>query len=62
VIVRRYEEGLTIREIAMEQRLLKTTVQDALARGGTTIREQRAEHKPLAHSGLRTPDGASSSH
>jgi hypothetical protein len=43
VIIRRHEEGLTIREIAAEQRLPKTTVQDALARtevarphGGTT--------------------------
>jgi DNA-directed RNA polymerase specialized sigma24 family protein len=38
VIVRRYDEGLTIREIAAEQRLPKTTVQDALARTEVAMR------------------------
>jgi DNA-directed RNA polymerase specialized sigma24 family protein len=34
VLVERYEAGQTIREIAAEQDLPKTTVQDALARAG----------------------------
>jgi DNA-directed RNA polymerase specialized sigma24 family protein len=38
VIIRRYKEGLTIREIAAEQRLPKTTVQDALARMDVAMR------------------------
>jgi DNA-directed RNA polymerase specialized sigma24 family protein len=38
VIVRRYEEGLTIREIAAEQHFPKTTVQDALARTELAMR------------------------
>lgn len=38
VLVELYESGLTIREIAAEQRLAKTTVQDALTRGGIEMR------------------------
>jgi len=38
VLVERYEDGLTVREIAAEQGLAKTTVQDALARSGVAMR------------------------
>jgi DNA-directed RNA polymerase specialized sigma24 family protein len=38
VLVERYGAGMTIREIAVEQGLAKTTVQDALARTGTVMR------------------------
>jgi uncharacterized protein (DUF433 family) len=38
VLVERYEAGLTIREIAAEQGLPKSTVQDALARAGVEMR------------------------
>jgi DNA-directed RNA polymerase specialized sigma24 family protein len=38
VLVKRYEAGLTIREIAAERRLPKTTVRDALARAGVVMR------------------------
>jgi uncharacterized protein (DUF433 family) len=38
LLVERYEAGLTIREIAAEQQLPKTTVQDALVRAGVTMR------------------------
>jgi uncharacterized protein (DUF433 family) len=38
ILVERYKAGLTIREIAADQRLPKTTVQDALARAGVAMR------------------------
>jgi DNA-directed RNA polymerase specialized sigma24 family protein len=38
VLVERYEAGLTIREIAEEQGLPKTTVQDVLARASVAMR------------------------
>jgi DNA-directed RNA polymerase specialized sigma24 family protein len=38
VLVNRYGAGLTLREIASEQGLPKTTVQDALARAGMAMR------------------------
>jgi uncharacterized protein (DUF433 family) len=38
VLVERYEAGLTIRRIAAEQNLPKTTVQDALARAAVVMR------------------------
>ena len=37
-LAERYEAGLTIREIAVEHGLAKTTVQDALARTGVAMR------------------------
>jgi DNA-directed RNA polymerase specialized sigma24 family protein len=37
-LVKQYEAGLTIREIAAELGLAKTTVQDALARAEVTMR------------------------
>jgi DNA-directed RNA polymerase specialized sigma24 family protein len=44
LLVERYEAGLTIREIAAEQKLPKTTVQDALARAGS-VSSQAARRK-----------------
>jgi DNA-directed RNA polymerase specialized sigma24 family protein len=38
VLVKRYEAGLTIREIAAEQGVPKTTAQDTLARAGVGMR------------------------
>jgi DNA-directed RNA polymerase specialized sigma24 family protein len=38
VLMERYRAGLTIREIAAEQGLPKTTVQDALTRAGVMMR------------------------
>jgi DNA-directed RNA polymerase specialized sigma24 family protein len=37
-LVKQYGAGMTIREIAAEQGLSKTTVQDALARAGVAMR------------------------
>lgn len=37
-IVERYQSGLTIREVAAELGLPKTTVQDGLAQSGVTMR------------------------
>ena len=46
-LVERYEAGLTIREIAAEQGLAKTTVQDALARTGIVMRSAaRRKNEP----------------
>src|SRR5688572_25153551 len=43
VLVERYEDGLTVREIAAEQGLAKTTVQDALARSGVATHGSRRQ-------------------
>jgi uncharacterized protein (DUF433 family) len=40
-LVKRYEAGLTIREIAAEQCLAKTTVQDALGHGTVQMRSAK---------------------
>jgi DNA-directed RNA polymerase specialized sigma24 family protein len=40
VLVERYEAGLTVREIALEQGLAKTTVQDAVTRAGVVKRRR----------------------
>ena len=47
VLVERYEAGLTIREIASEQDLPKTTVQDALAQRHVQMRSASRRLKRL---------------
>jgi lambda repressor-like predicted transcriptional regulator len=42
VLVERSESGLTIRQIAAEQGLAKTTVQNALVRAGRSAEEERS--------------------
>jgi DNA-directed RNA polymerase specialized sigma24 family protein len=45
VLVQRYDAGLTIREIAAEFGLPKTTVQNALARAGAEMRTAARRRK-----------------